>query len=155
MQEQVAHKFHVEADRASVWDFFWDIPGMAMCIPGCESVTEHEPKRTYTAQVKKKMGPFLIRMPLDIRVIESEDLQRMRVQVTGKDNRLRSEVQQSIEVSLADAQGTGTDVLLDMELTLRGTLAMVGKPIVKTQINHTLDGFTRQLRSAIAARAAH
>ncbi len=151
---QTHHTFHVDSKAPNVWAFFWHVPGMAACIPGCEEVTTIQEHESYRVQVRRNMGPFLIRIPLDIYVIESVVPRSIRIEVSGRDKRLRSEVSQAIAVSLKATDDGGTNVDLDVHVALNGILAKLGEHLVMSQIEQMLHEFFAALRGAIAERGA-
>jgi len=153
MSEKIQHSFQVDSLPEQVWEFFWDVHAMAQCVPGCEEVTTVEDNKTYQARVRRKMGPFLIRMPLDITVVESTPPKLFRVRISGKDKKLRSEVHQTVSVGLTGAPHDKTDVKIDIDITLSGLLATLGKNLVRTQITQTMDEFVYTLHDVLVKRS--
>ena len=102
MQQVMQHTFVVDTNRERAWSFLWDVEAVAKCIPGCEEVTTQEPGVSYRARVRRSVGPFLIRFELTIAVTETVPLQRLQALVSGEDKRLRSSVEQKIEISLEE-----------------------------------------------------
>ena len=133
-----------------LWGLFWDIPAMARCVPGCESVDEVEPQKHYTASVRRKLGPFLMRMEMTIEVLESEPERSMRVRITGKDRKLRSEVSQTLAVTLEEQPPNSSRVSLVSEVELSGILGKLGANLIRTQLDATVREFFDNLRAAAA-----
>jgi|ETNmetMinimDraft_26_1059896.scaffolds.fasta_scaffold71624_2 carbon monoxide dehydrogenase subunit G len=152
MSENINHSFQVDSVPEQVWEFFWDVHAMARCIPGCEEVTTVEDNKTYKATVRRNMGPFLIRMPLDVTVLESTPPRLFRVQISGKDKKLRSEVHQTVSVGLTDAAPNKTDVEIDIDITLSGLLATLGRNLVRTQIIQAMDEFVYTVHDVLVKR---
>ena len=75
----------VHVPRQSVWDFLWDVPRLTACEPGCEAVEEIEPNIRYQAVVRDKVGPFSLRVPLAVEVLEATAPVRLRARAQGRD----------------------------------------------------------------------
>ncbi|MCW2952193.1 MAG: hypothetical protein JWQ48_1363 [Conexibacter sp.] len=142
----------LDAGLLEVWSFVWDFEEVARCIPGCEEVTEHVPHRSYTAEVRKKLGPFLVRMPLEIEIVSYEEARSIRAAVIGKDRRLRSEVTQELDVTL-----TGDDrrclLRAVIRASIQGVLASVDATLIERNLDQTIGEFTHELTTRLAARA--
>ena len=78
------------ATPAEVWNTLWDIAALADCIPGCDGVTEVEPKRRYRATVRDRVGPFKVSIPLDISVDSFDEGRSLSVTASGRDSALGS-----------------------------------------------------------------
>ena len=61
----------VHVPRQLLWDFLWDVPRLTACVPGCEALQEIEPGTRYQAVVRDKVGPFTLRVPLAVEVLEA------------------------------------------------------------------------------------
>jgi len=144
--------FVLPIPRPEVWALFWDIPTLAHCVPGCESVDELEPQKHYNASVQRKLGPFLMRMELEIEVLDFEAGQKLVARITGRDKKLRSDVEQQLTVHLAD-HDTGTQVELASEVTLSGLLGKLGENLIRTQLDATVREFFDNLRAAAQKQA--
>jgi len=144
--------FVLPISRSDLWTLFWDIPTLAGCVPGCESADEIEPHKHYDASVQRKLGPFLMRMQLHIEIIEAVPEQKLVVKITGKDKKLRSNVEQNLTVMLSD-EGAGTKVELHSEVTLSGMLGKLGETLIRTQLDATVREFFDNLRATAQQRA--
>lgn len=134
-----------------VWNFIWDFKGVARCIPGCEDVQEHDPHHKYTAAVRKKLGPFLIRMPLEIEIVDHRERSWLCATVVGRDQRLRSEVEQRLNVKLGD-HPAGTRLLAEIAVEIRGVLATVDAHLIERNLDQTIGEFTQALNAEFADR---
>src|SRR5579872_2400947 len=128
------YSFTVDVNPDRVWETLWDIDAVAHCIPGCESVTEIEAKKSYRALVKKKVGPFALGMELDVKVVEIRSPDLLRVEVQGNDRRLRSRVTQAITITLAPDDERSTRIDISGEFTLEGLLGSLNKHLVSGQV---------------------
>jgi uncharacterized protein len=130
---KVQHSFSVPVSRNQLWTVLWDIEAVAACIPGCQAVLTKEIDRVYEATIRRKLGPILVGMKLDIQVIERTPQQSVVVAVTGRDLRLKSELFQTLDIQLRDEDG-GTHVSVYAALTIDGLLATFSKYLIEMQM---------------------
>jgi hypothetical protein len=149
MTHQVERSFEVAAHAESVWAFFWNIEGVARCIPGCADVTVTEPGKCYRALVKRKLGPFVVGIDLAIDVLERDPPRRIRVAVTGDDRKLKTQVRQTIALALCPLENGHTTVDLAASFEIQGVLASLGKNLISMQVEQVLDDFVATLKSEL------
>ena len=154
MQQTMQHAFIVDAARERAWAFLWDLEAVAKCIPGCEEVLTQEPGLSYKARVRRVVGPFLIRLELNIVVAESVPLERIQVVVSGEDKRLRSKVQQNITVSLHDFGNSQCQIEIVTDFRLSGMLSALGEGLLAGQIHQELDAFVESVKYTLQQRAS-
>jgi len=154
MQQTMQNAFVVETSRERAWAFLWDLEAVAKCVPGCEEVLTRQPGLSYKARVRRNVGPFLIRFELDISVIESLPLERIRVVVAGEDKRLRSKVQQNITVSLNDFGNSQCQIEIITDFRLSGMLAALGEGLLAGQIRQEIDTFVGSVKNALQERVS-
>ena len=149
INQQFKHDFEVEATPEVVWSFLWDVEAMGRCIPGCEEVLVREENKDYLARLRRKVGPFVIRMEMDITVVESEAPQRIVMDVTGRDKRLRSQLRQHITVTLGLVGEGRTHVDFDTQFELSGVLATLGWTLLSGHIHQEIDTFVADVQTGI------
>ncbi len=152
IDEQFEHDFEVEAAVEGVWAFLWDIEAMARCMPGCEEVVTGEEKKAYTAHMRRKIGPFVIRMVMEIAVIDCEAPRRLVVEVSGRDKKLRSELSQRVTVTLGEASEGRSRVDIHTRFKLSGVLATLGWSLLSGHIQQELDAFVGKVQAGIEQR---
>ena len=150
--QQIEHSFLVEAERRQVWTFIWDVQAVARCIPGCQQVETLEEGKTYRALVQRKLGPFSFGIELDIAVVETRPPEYLRVEVSGNDRRLRSQVREVISLGLQGDTDRRTTVTVAGTFTLTGLLASLNKHLIEAQVGQVLEDFTSTLQKAILER---
>lgn len=146
---QYSYDFEVDATPDTVWSYLWDIHGIAACIEGCGEVREIEENLSYEAEVRKKLGPFLIRMPLEISILELKEAELLKVRIKGSDRKLRSEAVQHITISLAQPNSPQITVTIGADLELSGMLATLGKTLVRQQFARQIEDFVFKFRKSI------
>lgn len=130
--------------REKTWALLWDIRALAGCLPGCEEISEIEPRRRYRATIRDRVGPFRVSIPLDVAVESVVDGERLTLGASGRDSALGSPVKVRLAVALADANG-GVQLTLDGEGEFGGKLAMLGQAVATRKTRETLDRFAENL----------
>ena len=154
MQQTMRDAFVVDTARERAWAFLWDLKSVAKCVPGCEEVVTQESGVSYKARIRRTVGPFLLRLELNIAVAESVPLQRIQVVVSGEDKRLRSKVEQNITISLNDFGNSQCQIEIDTDFRLSGMLAALGEGLLAGQIRQELDSFIGSVKNALRERAS-
>lgn len=151
--QELAHSFEVNAEPEIVWLILWDLETLVRCLPGCERVTILEKKKSYRAEVRRKISAFSIKFELQITIVGSEANRSIDLNVVGRDDRLRSELRQNLRVRLSPLYNGVSKIEITTAIRLRGLLASLGKNLVSMQFSQTLDDFSANIRNAIEARA--
>ena len=144
-----AYDFDVDATPDRIWSYLWDIDRIAESIEGCGKVTKIEENKAYHVEFKKKIGPFLIRMPLEIDILELKEAALLKVRIKGADKKLRSEAIQIITIVLTKANAPATTIVMAADLELSGLLATLGKTMVQQQFTKQIEDFIFKFRKSI------
>ncbi|MDB5074804.1 MAG: hypothetical protein JWO42_983 [Chloroflexi bacterium] len=145
---QFQHSIAIAAPPQVVWDFLWDVEQLAHCIPGCVEAKVIEPHVHYTALVADRVGPIKLKMPLDLVVKSSENLQRLHVECNGKDSALGSSVKVDI-IAVLTPDEPGTVLALDVTAEVRGKIAGLGFGLFKRKFDDIMTQFGRQVKATI------
>ena len=152
MIQDFKHSFSVKAAPGEVWPFFWDVEAMARCIPGCEDVSILDEGKSYKARLHRKVGPFLLRFELDINVLESDAPRLIKVEVSGSDRWLKSEITETLTVTLTPIGKDQTRVDMAASFNLTGLLAKMGENLINAHVQQVLDDFVAGVQAAIEER---
>ena len=120
----------VHVPRQSVWGFLWDVSRLTACIPGCEAVQEIEPATRYQAVVRDKVGPFTLRVPLDIEVLEATAPERLRARAQGRDTAVQSLVKMDLTLVLVETSAQATTLQVGADVTVLGKLGTLGHSVI-------------------------
>ncbi len=145
---ELTDRFEVGASPAEAWAFFWDLPRVAKCLPGCESI-ETTDGSGYRARMVQKVGPFQVAMDIDISVDEVEQGRRVVVSGGGRDrmgNRLRIN---RLALELNGPAAERTDVSYELDFNLFGRLATLGNTVVKRKAEETRAEFSRNIAAEL------
>ena len=144
---EMTDRFEVKATPEAVWQLLWDLPRVAMCLPGCEKV-EAVDDSTYKARMVQKVGPFQVAMDIDLKVDEIVEGVRVTLSGSGKDrmgNRLKLS-KLSLELDSSDEK---TYVSYAIDYNLYGRLAALGSSVIKRKSEEMRAEFTRRIVSEL------
>jgi carbon monoxide dehydrogenase subunit G len=145
---RVEREIRVAAPPDRVWDFLWDVPQLASCVPGASDVRTVEAGKRYTAVVAEKVGPFKVRFPLDIEVLEVQPPGRLRARAGGRDAAMDGLVKVELDVALAPADG-GTTLRLAADVAVLGKLGTLGHSVIVRKSGEIVDHFASALRARL------
>lgn len=148
---KVEREITIEAPRQAVWDFLWDVPRLAACIPGAKEVSTVEAGRRYAAVVAEKVGPFKVQFPLQIEVLEVQAPEHLRARAGGRDAAVDGLVKVELDVALAEASG-GTALRLAADISVLGKLGTLGHSIIVRKGTDIVDRFAEALRGQLEAK---
>ena len=134
------------------WTALRDVPAVARCLPGLQSVEEIEPHHRYRATVKDKVGPFSVAVTLDVTVNPSQAERLLRVSATGRDSVLGSPVRMSMTACVTERAAGGSHLALDGHAEVGGKLAALGQAVIHRKTRDVLDTFARNLGAMLTAR---
>jgi uncharacterized protein len=144
---RVARELALAAPPERVWAMLWDVQRMVACVPGCAEAREIEPRRRYRARMSQKVGPIVLSVPLDIRVIE-EPAGRLALDARGRDGLLAAEVHMSVRLAVEPAE-VGSRLAVEAEGRVRGKLGALGASVIQRRAEELVDEFVARLREAI------
>jgi carbon monoxide dehydrogenase subunit G len=139
----------VEVPRQVVWDFLWDVPRLAACVPGCEGAEELEPYQQYQATIRERVGPFRIRVPLAIEVLEATAPERLLAQANGKDTTVQSVVKVELDLGLVEASPQATTLQFSADVIVLGKLGTLGHSVIIRRGNAIIDQFATAIQAAL------
>ncbi len=135
-----------------VWEFLWDVGRVARCLPGSKEIREVIPHQRYEALVDERVGPFTMRFPLEIEVLEADPPRRLKAQASGRDPTLGNSLRVTFELAVRKA-GKGSTLTVDAEIEIRGTLAALGQGLVQQKAEGTMTRFADALRREVEGDA--
>lgn len=147
---RVERAITIQAPRERVWAFLWDVPRLAACVPGASEVRAVEAGRRYAAVVTERVGPFKVRFPLDIEVVEATAPERLRARAGGRDAAVDGVVRVDLDVGLAPA-GDGTALTLAADIAVLGKLGTLGHSVIVRKGGDIVDRFAAAMRAQIEA----
>lgn len=154
---QISTSFHVPRPPEEAWDILLDIPRIAPCMPGAR-LLEVRGEDSYDGEVQVRLGPVLLGFRGRAEIVERDEAARQaKVRASGRDTKGRGGANADISFAL-EPSGGGTDVRIDTDLALSGSIAQYGRAsgMIGDLANHIVSQFADNLRDALdAAPAAH
>ena len=141
-------EIEIQKSRDEVWRFLWDVDRFIACIPGCKEASTVEPRKSYKAMMVEKVGPFRVEFPMQIDVIQSEEMSYIKAQASGNDNRVGSRMKVELEVGLKEA-GDKTVLSLAASVDILGKLAALGHSMIKRKADQVMDEFAQALKKRL------
>jgi len=154
LSQELQHTLEVRAGVADVWSLLWDIRALAGCLLGCENVVAVVEGRSYQAEVRRKVAMFSIRFVLSIEVIDTQPGRSIDLVISGRDKRLKSEIQQKLVVQLQAIDPDLSRIDIATTINISGLLASLGKHLVAMQFAQVVEDFAANMSAAIEQRAS-
>ncbi len=146
------HKIEVEVPRQRLWQFLMDVPVMATCIPGVESV-EALDDNAYKGKLKVSVGPISTRFDGRVDVVETDDLAfHASLKASGSDNRLASRVNAHMTMALNEISSSASEIVIHTDLAIIGKLGEFGQPFLGRKANDLMKEFSARLRKKLESQ---
>lgn len=145
-------ELHVEAPAQEVWDFLLDLEKVAGCVPGLQEARKDE-EGCYRLVVKTKVGFITATVNLRGRILESHPPKMVRSEFRGMDKKLGSSLTQVNTLELVELGPSKTGVRYSSDVAFLGTLAMLGRRLMKAKASEIIEEFNGALKARIEATA--
>jgi carbon monoxide dehydrogenase subunit G len=144
---RIHESLHFDAPVDVVWEFLQDIPRVAGCMPGLESVRQTGPDE-FTAEFKVSVGPVKARFAGKATIAERKPPEKIGARIEGNDPGSATSVKADFTGVLSPA-GSGTALEVTMEVALRGRLAQFGSAVVLATSKKLTAAFAERMRAAM------
>jgi carbon monoxide dehydrogenase subunit G len=145
------HRVTVPATPERTWAFLMDIPQMATCVPGVETVTETGPG-VYTGILGVRVGPVRVRLEGRVRVTEQDPTAKTaRLEVEATDRRIRGAVSAWSAMLLEPRDDGSTDLVVHTEASVLGKLGQFGQAVLRKKADQLVGEWASNLGRALAA----
>jgi carbon monoxide dehydrogenase subunit G len=149
-----SEQLQVPATIADAWEFIWDAPRLARCLPGCVGVQEIEPRQAYKARFEDHVGPYKVHFDLDIQVKETRPLEMVHITAGGRDARLGVTQRVDLTVTLREIEAARTGLDVEAEIEVLGKVATLGQFVVKRKAQEVVKQFARNIEAELGPTAA-
>ncbi|MEE8302559.1 MAG: SRPBCC domain-containing protein [Candidatus Tectomicrobia bacterium] len=140
----------VDVPRQIVWDFLWDVPRLTACIPGCEQAEVVEPYKHYKATIQDRVGPFKVKVPLAIEILEATAPERLLARANGRDPVMQSRLKVELDLALDEASDTTTTLQFSADVTVMGKLGTLGHSVIVRRGDAIIEAFATAIQSALS-----
>ena len=148
----LSHKITVAAPRAKVWEFLMDIPSVAKCGPGVQSV-EPLGDDKYRGTINVAFGPVRLALAGDVSITEKDEAAKIAsMRAEAADKRAGGAVKAVMKMSLVETAGNAqsTELTMDTDAQIMGRIGEFGQPIIRKKAEQTMNEFAKNLEKAIA-----
>ena len=143
---RIENTFEVPATPAAAWSLLSDVPRVVPCMPGA-SLERTIDGNTWEVLQRVKLGPISLQFRSEVRRTELDgEARRAVLVIKAREVRGRGGAEATITSDLAPT-ANGTRVEIATELTLQGTVAQYGRPVVGSVAKE----LTRQFAACLAS----
>ena len=140
----------IPVERERLWDFLMDVPKVARCVPGVETV-ETLGASVYKGSLRVQVGPIRLSLQGTMTVEEQDRAAwQARMRAEANDRRVGGGIRARMSLTLAPGLG-GTRLRIEIDLAILGRIGEFGQPVIKKKADAFLDEFARNLGAALAA----
>lgn len=135
----------IPAPREQLWDFLMDIPQVATCVPGVQSVTPRE-DGSYAGQMRVRVGPIGLTLQ-GVMSIQEQDRAHWRAAIRGEgtDRRVGGGVNATAHMTLEERGPKETQLRIRAEAHFLGKLGELGQPLIRKKADSMLAEFARNV----------
>ena len=145
-------KVIVPAPPDRVWDFVMDVPAVADCVPGVESV-EQLTDDEYAGALRVRVGPIAVRLEGKVTVVErSAKEQRAQMKVEAVDRRIKGAVKATSTMQLAALDDGTTELAVHTDASILGKLGEFGQAIMRRKADQIMKEFAQNMSTRIQAQ---
>ena len=145
------HSAMIDASVEKVWAFLLDIPSVAKCAPGMQSV-EALGGDKYRGTIVVSLGPARLTLQGDVEITEKDDAtHKASLRAEAADKRAGGAVKAIVGLS-CEVSGSGTALKVDTDADVLGRIGEFGQPFIRRKAEQTMKEFTDNLQKAIAAK---
>jgi carbon monoxide dehydrogenase subunit G len=149
---KIENAFEVPAAPEAAWALLTDVPRVVQCMPGAE-LERTVDESTWEVLQRVKLGPISLQFRSEVTRTEMNETDRRTVlSVHATEVRGRGGAEATIESNL-DPVESGTRVTLVTELSLRGSVAQYGRPVVGSVAEELTKQFATCLASMLETEA--
>ena len=147
------HCVTVPATPDETWAILMDIPRVATCVPGMESVHESAPD-TYAGVIGVRVGPVSVRLEGQVKVtIEDAAKHEARMDIEATDRRIRGAVSAKSSVTLEPREDGQTDLVVHTEASIFGKLGQFGQAVLKRKADQLVGEWAECVARQLAPAA--
>jgi uncharacterized protein len=146
----------IPAPPERVWAFVMDIPRVASCVPGAESVEPLDDDR-YRGRLRVRVGPVSLSLDGTVDVTARDAVaQTAEMRIAAADPRVGGAVQATLTMTLAAIEGPApaTRLTIDTDARIMGRIGDFGQPIIKRKADQVVREFGENIARSLSAGQA-
>ena len=137
------------------WKLLRDTQQFAALIPGVESVTpapaNEKSSERYSAQIVEKVGPFRLKMKMEVAVVEAVEPSRLRAELSGGDFGGGNRVSGTLVAELKPVEASSTLLSFDSSVEVLGKLASLGAVPIRRRATELFAHFAERVKEKFSA----
>ena len=138
----------IPIERERLWDFLMEVPKVARCVPGIESI-EAVDASAYKGSLRVQVGPIRLSLQGTMTVEEQDRASwRARMRAEASDRRVGGGIRARMSLTLAPGEG-GTRLRIETDLAILGRIGEFGQPVIKKKADALLEEFAHNLGSTL------
>ncbi|MGH9325895.1 MAG: CoxG family protein [Terriglobia bacterium] len=175
MQVNITENLNLDAGQAEVWRLLRDTKRLASLIPGVQSIAALEDHQlsgasspagsgpalasdagneSYAASVVESIGPFRLKLDLQIRIMETVEPSYLKAELTGLERGGHNRLSGSLTANLKSLQLEETLLTLTASIEVLGKLAALGAAPIRRRSNDVFAQFRARLRQEFPGKGA-
>lgn len=144
----ISTSFQTPVPIQGVWEVIFDPYNIGKTIPGCEDVEVRE-DNTYLSKVTVKVAYIKAKFKLLSKIVEEEAPTRIVTYTIGEGIGLLSNVSMTTTLELNSLSEDSTEVVINAELNVTGTLANLGARIMRAKVEGMVDDWRLSMKQLI------
>ena len=146
-------KVVVPAPPERVWEFVMDVPSVAQCVPGVESV-EQVSDDEYIGALKVRVGPIGVRLEGKVTITErNAEERRATMAVEAADRRIKGAVNAKSTLQLEPLEDGTTALAVHTDAAILGKLGEFGQAIMRRKADQIMKEFATNMSNRIVSGA--
>lgn len=138
----------LDAEPKKVWDFILDVPAVAKCIPGVDSIEPLGDDR-YKVMMKVRVGPIGLTLQSELAIVQKDEASKTAaLRVDAADKRVGGAVKATMTTRL-EPHGTGTTMQVTTDAQVLGRIGDFGQPVIRKKADQMLQEVASNLRKAL------
>jgi len=151
---KITKTFVVQASPDATWQFLTDPARVAQCLPGA-AITGQIDERTHAGTVTMKVGPVTASFKGTLRFERIDTATRTaEIVASGQDTRGTGGADMRMVSTLVEKSPGQTEVTIDSDVKIIGTLAQFGRGIIQDVSDQIFDRFVAAVRAQLEPPAA-
>lgn len=149
----VDQKVTIPAPPEPVWDLMMDVPEVATCVPGVESV-EQVGDDEYAGALRVRVGKIAVRLEGKVTVVDRDkDSWSAGMNVEAVDRKIRGSVKAKATMKLQPQDGGVTELLVHADASILGKLGEFGQAVMRRKADQIVGEFAQNVAQKIAGPA--
>jgi carbon monoxide dehydrogenase subunit G len=145
------HSVAVQAPKQKVFELLMDVPRVAKCVPGVESV-EALGDDKYRGTLKVSVGPIKLALQGDIAITGSDLASgKAAMRADAADKRVGGAVKATMDMQVDEASADTSNLTIVTDAQVMGRIGEFGQPIIRKKADQIMQEFAKNLSKEVSA----